>query len=343
MKIVWLAPWFRTLATAWADGLRDLGHTVMVVTSPMHFDPPPVHRDDLVLTQLWRTRVGAAEHARARRAVREFGPDVVITEIMRDPRYLGPAPRGTPLVVTTHDSVAHDHANRVPVMRRVAQARLVRSAALEICFSRHVAAAVGPRRHPVRVVPLTSEMPEALTPRLVPAVDRRDFYVVGRLSAYKNIPTVVDAYRRHRRSPAFRGDRLVLVGGGDPGSELPPDVVWRSGRFRFADLAPELAAAKASLCLYSAGSQSGVQVASMQCGVQCLVSDVGGLSEYLPEGERALAPDRPDLIAGALDELADPGAAERGGARAVCFYQHTCSVAATAGRLAAVLTSTSSL
>ena len=312
----------------------------MVMTSPMHFDPPDVHPDDLVLTQRWRSARGAAEFARARAAVDAFAPDVVIAEIVRDPRYLGLIPRGAPLVVTTHDAVAHDRANRVPLMRRVAQARLLRRAALEICYSRQVAAAVGARRHPVRVLPLTSEMPETLTPPFVPAAGRRDFYVVGRLSAYKNIATVVAAYRRHQRSTAYRGDRLVLVGGGDPECELPADVVWRDGRFRFADLAPDLAAAKASLCVYSAGSQSGVQVTSMQCGVKCLVSDVGGLSEYLPPGEHALPADRPDLLAEALGRLADPTVAERGGARAAQFYQQVCSISSTSEGLAAALTST---
>lgn len=174
----------------------------------------------------------------------------------------------------------------------------------------------------------------------MPAAGRRDFYVVGRLSAYKNIATVVAAYRLHQRSAAYRGDRLVLVGGGDPECELPADVLWRDGRFRFADLAPDLAAAKASLCVYSAGSQSGVQVTSMQCGVQCLVSDIGGLHEYLPQGEHALPADRPDLLAEALGRLAEPTAAERGGARAAQFYQQVCSIAASTDALATALTST---
>lgn len=324
-----MAPWFRTLATAWADGLRAHGHEVMVLTSPMHFDPPPVHADDVVLTRPWRSAAGAREFAAVRRAVHDFAPDVAIAEIVRDPRYLALAPAGVPLVVTTHDAVAHDRANRTPVMRRLAQEVLVRRADLEVCFSDQVAEALGARRHPVTVVPLTSEMPEALTPELVPADGRRDFLVVGRLSAYKNIPTVLEAYRRHQASPHYRGDRLVLVGGGDPECALPGDVEWVDGRFRFADLAPRLAAAKASVCLYSAGSQSGVQVTSMQCGVQCLVSDVGGLASYLPAGEHPLPAGDPAPLAAALDELADPGRAYLGGARARAEYDDRLSVAAT--------------
>lgn len=329
VRIVWLAPWFRTLATAWAGGLRDLGHDVRVVTSPMHFDPPPIHEDDLVLRHPWRSVRGVGEFVRAKRAVDHFRPDVVIAEIMRDPRYLGLVPRGVPLFITTHDAVAHDQANRTPFMRRLAKRNLESRADVEVCFSRHVAGAVGPRGHEVTVLPLTSEMPEAMTPELVPAEDRRDFLVVGRLSAYKNVATIVEAYQRHQTSPEYRGDRLVLVGGGDPECALPEDVEWVSGRFAFADLAPRLAKAKASVCLYSAGSQSGVQVTSMQCGVQCLVSDVGGLAEYLPEGEGPYAPSDPGGLAGALDRLAEPAAAFEGGRRARALYDERLSVAAT--------------
>lgn len=337
VRIVWLAPWFRTLATAWAGGLRDLGHDVRVITSPMHFDPPPAHPDDVELGVQWRSAQGAREFARARRAVADFAPDVVIAEITRDPRYLGLAPRGVPLVVTTHDAVAHDRANRTPFMRRLAQEVLVRRAAVEVCFSEQVAAAVAPRSHPVRVVPLTSEMPESLTPPFVPADGRRDFLVVGRLSAYKNIPTVIEAYRRHQASERYRGDRLLLVGGGDPECEVPDDIEWVRGRFRFADLAPRLAAAKASVCLYSAGSQSGVQVTSMQCGVQCLVSDVGGLASYLPVGETALPAHDPGPLAASFDALADPEAAAAGGRRAAQAYAASMSVTATSARLEGVL------
>lgn len=330
MKIVLLAPWFRTLATAWADGLRAAGHEVMVVTSPMHFDPPPAHGQDLVLDSRWRTRSGVAELRAARARIRAFGPDVVIAEIMRDPRYLAMVPRGVPLVITTHDAVAHDRANRTPFMRRLAQAVLTRRADLEVCFSDQVAGLIESGRHPIAVLPLTSEMPESLTPPFVEADGRRDFFVVGRLSAYKNIATVVAAYERHRASDAFRGDRLVIVGGGDPECDIPAHVEWQSGRFRFADLAPRLAAAKASICLYSAGSQSGVQVTSMQCGVQCVVSDVGGLAEYLPAGEAPLGVHEIEGLTTVLGELADPSVAAEGGRRAAARYRQIYSIAASA-------------
>lgn len=330
VKILWLAPWFRTLAVAWANALRARGHDVVVVTTEEHFDAPPLHPSDVVFRNGWRSAGGVHELIEAGRCVREFGPDVVVSEVTRDPRFLVLAPAGVPLVVTTHDAKPHDGANRTPAMRRLAGEVLRRRAALEVCFSRHVREALGDRGHPVTVLDLTSEMDELSTPDPVRAEDRRDFLVVGRLSAYKNIPIILEAYRRHQGSPAYRGDRLVIVGGGDPECAVPDDVEWVRGRFRFADLAPRLAAAKASICMYSAGSQSGVQVLGAQCGVRTIVSDVGGLAEYLPDGEAPVHANDSSSLAAALDLLADPQRAQADGARHRDLYVERYSNEATA-------------
>ncbi|MEP7160898.1 MAG: glycosyltransferase family 4 protein [Dermatophilaceae bacterium] len=330
MRILWVAPWFRTLAVAWAKGLRERGHNVRIVTSDQHFDPPALHEGDVELTRAWRSAGGAAELRDLYARVRAFRPDVVVTEAPRDPRFLAAAlVAGAPVVLMTHDAVPHDDAQATPLMRRICGAAVTRRAVAEVVFSRYVRDAITPRRHRVVVLSLTSEMPDSLTPPLVAAADRRDFLVVGRLSPYKNLPVVLAAYRRHQQSPQFRGDRLVVIGGGDPGCEIPGDVVWERGRYRFADVAGRLAAAKASICLYSAGSQSGVQVMGAQVGVCSLVSDAGGLAEYLPDGERCLPAIDPSPLAAALDRLADPEIAARAGARHRRYFEEQLSAGAT--------------
>ncbi|GMA40695.1 glycosyltransferase family 4 protein [Mobilicoccus caccae] len=337
MKVLWLAPWFRTLSVAWADGLRALGHEVVVVTTDQHFDAPSLHPDDVLFRRPWRSAAGAAELAEAARYVRRFHPDVVVSELTRDPRFLLVAPFDVPLLVTTHDARPHDAANATPLMRRLAAGVLGRRAHAEVCFSNHVRSELGRRRHPVYVVPLTSEMPEWQTPPHVSAGQRRDFLVVGRLSQYKNIPVILDAYRLHQQSRAFRDDRLVIVGGGDPGCEIPADVEWVRGRFRFDELAPRLAAAKASICLYSTGSQSGVQVLGAQCGVRTIVSDVGGLPEYLPSEESALPYADAAPLAAELDRSADPHVAAEDGMRHRLLYESRFSVRESTNVWAALL------
>lgn len=313
VKALFLAPWFRTLAVGWAEGLRARGHEVRVVTTTQHFDPPPVHDQDIVFEARWRTRAGVAEATRAFRVLRAWRPDVVITDPVSDPRYLALSLTGRAQAFTTHDAKPHDESHRQPLLRRLNTSALMRRADAELVFSRHVASVLGDRGHRVVVLPLMSEMPESDVPPFVPAAERRDFLVVGRLSQYKNVPTILEAYERHRASGNFRGDRLVVIGGGDPGCELPDHVERIDERFRFADVAPRMAAAKASICLYSAGSQSGVQVWAMQCGTPSIVSEVGALGEYLPEGEGPLCHDDIDALVRQLDRFADAAEAERVG------------------------------
>lgn len=329
-KVLWLAPWFRTLAVAWGNGLRDRGHEVLVVTTPAHFDAPPLEEGDIELRSPWRSRAGLQEMRNCRRLIEQFAPSVVVGEHARDPRFAQLTPRGVPLIVTTHDHRPHDAANRTPVMRRLTTGRLLSRADQEVVFSHFVEDRLGFRGHPVSVIPLTSEMPQWLVPsRVVPADQRRDFVVVGRLSQYKNLPFILAAFDRHRQSSAFRGDRLVVLGDGDPGCSLPDHVLWRRERFSFRDLAPILAAAKASLCVYLQGSQSGVQVTGMQCGTATLASDVGGLPEYLPPGQTPIKLGDVAALHDALDRLSQPHVAEAEGMASRRLYEARYTVAAT--------------
>lgn len=342
MRILWLAPWFRTLGVAWTGGLRDLGHEVLLITSDMHFEKTPVAAGDLVLSHPWRTPAGAKEGAAAVAAARRFAPDVVVIEAVRDPRFIAAAAATrAPWVRQTHDFAPHDAANRAQVahlMRRVNEAALERRCAAEVCFSENVAGKLRTvRSAPVHVVPLTSEMSESLTPDFVAAQGRRDFLLIGRMSAYKNVALAIEAYQAHRAGPGYRGDSLVLIGKGDPECPVPPEVQWVNDTFDFADLAPRLAAAKASLVTYTAASQSGVQVTDMQCGTTTLVSDRGGLAEYLPPGETPVSIDGPAELTARFDLLADPDEAERAGRRSSQEYERRFSVAASSRRWADVL------
>lgn len=338
LRVVWVAPWFSTLGSLWADGLRARGHRAMVVTTPMHFDPPPRHTDDLVLDHAWRSRAGMREFASARAAVRAFRPDVVVTEIARDPRFLELArTSGAPVVFTTHDAVPHDGAHRVPALRALSTRYFARFGSAEVVFSAAVANQLGHRRHPVHIVGLTSDLQPSMVPAAAPADERRDFFVVGRLSEYKNLGHVIAGYERHRSSAGFRGDRLVVIGAGDPGCAVPDHVEWVNRRFDFGDLVPRLARAKASLCVYSSASQSGVQVVSMQCSTAVVVSDAGGLAEYLPPGEQPVGRRDVGALAAALDHLADPETAAFAGARAKATYDARYAVDVTSAEWERVL------
>lgn len=326
-RIAWLCPWFSTLGAAYANALRSRGHDVLVVTTRGHFEDPPDGCDAILPAEI-RTRDAWALVPGLLRRLRRFDPDLVVLDQTWDPRFLLLA-LGHPRVVTVHDAVMHDGEVAGRSWHRPL-IRLVRRSTRIMAFSDSVAEALRserPGRH-VATVPLTSEM-TGVEPAVAPAPERSDFCLLGRLHAYKNVPATLDVWREYTSSTAWAGDRLLLLGSGDPGT-LPPHVEHRDAPFRFADVAATVARTKGSLVWYREASQSGVQVMSMQCGVAPLVSDVGGLPGYQGDVWPVVPLTRPDLLFDSFVALTDAETAAAAGMRARATYDSRYAPAAVA-------------
>ena len=202
-------------------------------------------------------------------------------------------------------------------------------AVCSVAFSRYVAEAVGA----CAIVPLTSDLDESQVPEFVPAAQRRDMVLVGRLNSYKNIDVCLQAWRSHTSGAGWRGDNLIMVGEGEWRNPLPEHVVWNPGQFQYADVIPLLSRAKASVVHYRRASQSGVQVLSMQLGVTPIVSTEGALPEFQPPGEKPIGVDDVDGLARAFDSLADPQQAATRGAASLEHYRREYSAAVSASAL----------
>jgi len=98
-----------------------------------------------------------------------------------------------------------------------------------------------------------------------------------------------------------------------------------------------LARAKASVVHYRSATQSGVQVTSMQCGTAAVISDAGGLPEYLPPGGHSVPVGDAVQLATAFDDLADPTRAATAGAAARAQYDSFFTQEIAAGALLAQL------
>ncbi len=334
----------RPLARVQVEALRARGVEVLLVTSDQHPESGAPRDYELVLDPRFRTAATWAPTVAARRRVREFGPQVAITELVRDPRWIALAGR-IPRIQLVHDDRAHDPGEQRPAYERAVFDRWAARSAGTITYSRYVAAAVATQRGiagtPVHTLPLTSDLDADLVPPLTGPERRRDFVMVGRLNPYKNIDVVLDAWQRHVCGGGWRGDDLVLIGDGPiEESALPPHTRWRSGSYRYRDVVETLATAKGSVAHYRRASQSGVQVLSMQLGVMPIVSMVGGLPEYQPPGRPPVAVDDVAGLAAAFDELADPGTSARLGAEAARHYAQRCSADHVADGLFDVLART---
>jgi len=332
--VLWLSPWMRPLARVYVDALRADGHECVLVTSDQHYQKVRPREYERVLDPRPKDPRTIAPLLRAHAELRRWRPDVVVAELVWDPRWLL-LTRLAPLVHLVHDDRPHDATETRPAWQRALFDRFTRHAAAVVTFSAHVAAQVP---YPARVVPLTSDVAEAdVPPNPVP---RKDFVLYGRMSPYKNVPVALAAWRRHLDSPEYRGDTLLLLGDGPADIDeaaLPPMCEWRRERYDYRAVLPVLAAAKGSLVHYRRATQSGVQLLSLQLGVTPIVSDSGGLPEFQPPGEPAIGVDDVTGLADVLGQLADPEAAAIRGAASRAHYRHALAAESSAAQLATVL------
>ena len=336
IRAVWLSPLVRPLARVQAEALRARGVDVLLVTTDQHPESDMPRDYELVLDLRFRT---ISAWLAAWRRIREHRPDVVITEQVRDPRWIALA-RGIPRIQVVHDE---RRGERGRAFARALFDRWGSRSAATVTYSNYAAIAVAVRRDvagtPVNVLPLCSDLDPAKAPPFAGPEERHDFVLAGQLGSQKNIDVVLDAWQQHVNGDSWRGDELVLIGNGPLVIQtLPAYVRWRPGNYRYADVVSTLASAKGSVALYRGASQSGVQMLSMHLGVMPIVSAVGGLPEYQPP---ALPPVGVDDVAGltaAFDELADPLTATLRGAAAARHYADSFDVDHAADGLFGLLT-----
>lgn len=330
-RLLWLSPWMRPLARVYCEALRDLGWDVVLVTSDQHPESGPARDYEWVLDPRPKAPSTWGPFAGALRRARAYASDVVLTELVRDPRWIalaGTAPR----LELVHDDRPHGVEDEFPRWERGLFGRWNARAQGTVAFSEYVAARVGGV-----AVPLTSDLDQAVVPAPVSAAARRDFVAVGRLNPYKNLDVTLRAWERHVAGPGWRGDDLVLIGDGDLSPIGVPHVRWERGRYSYADVIGPLSAAKGSVVHYRQASQSGVQVLAMQLGVCPIVSPVGALPEYQPAGERPIPVGDVEGLARAFDRLADPEAAADRGRAAAERYHEKYAPSVAAARLDEVL------
>ncbi|NMO02899.1 glycosyltransferase family 4 protein [Gordonia sp. TBRC 11910] len=338
MRILWLSPWLRPLARIYGEQLRAAGDDVLLITSEQHPQPAEPLDWEIVTDPRPKTLRTWPEFARVYRRARAFKPDVVITELVRDPRWLALGALA-PRVHFVHDDQPHGADEERPRWEQALFDNWGRSASRTVCFSEYVADRVRPGRRPgsVAVVPLTSDLPDDVIAAPAAAADRRDFVLVGRLNEYKNLPVVFDAWQRHVDGPGFRGDRLCLFGSAAQTPQLPDSAWWNGGSYDYDAVLEPLRAAKGSIAHYRLATQSGVQVLSMQLGVAPIVSTHGALPEFQPAAPDPIGPDDVAGLHATFDLLADPDRAGDYGASAATHYRDRYAVDVAAASLRSIL------
>jgi glycosyltransferase involved in cell wall biosynthesis len=308
MRILWLSPSLRNRAQIGAQAIRDAGAEIMLVTADLTYECGPRRDFETILggrpvpTDDWLPVL------RTYRKAKQFRPDVVVTELLRDPRWRIMT-RLAPRVRIIHDADPHDATPDAPWWNRLFFNRWDSTADATLVFSEYVARRLRTLvpASPAYVAPLHSDLEPSLVPRFVPAEQRRDFVLFGRQRPYKNHKVVFAAWEAHVAGDAWCGDELVLLGDGEIAEPLPPHTRWDKSAYKYSEVVDRLAHAKGSLIHYRSGaSQSGVQVLSLQLGVPTLASDAGGLFEYQPPDLGVTGVDDVVGLSRSFDRLADP-------------------------------------
>src|ERR1700678_3874235 len=107
-RVLWLSPLMRPLARVQAEALRERGIDVLLVTTDQHPESDAARDYELALDLRFRT---AATWLAAQRRIREHRHDVVITEMVRDPRWIALAGRA-PRIQLVHDERRDDGGRR---------------------------------------------------------------------------------------------------------------------------------------------------------------------------------------------------------------------------------------
>lgn len=327
MRILWLAPWFRSLAHIYGGGLALEGHDVQVITSNKHPDPAPAVVEELVCPKRPYDKRWPEAFVEAERLYRRFRPHVVIAEEFTDPIFALLRRRMRPQWLVIHDASPHDETHELHGLRKLVEATGRRQADHILTFSEYVAREVEAAewsRPSIKVhqVKLLSEVRDEDVPALRPRNERHDFVLMGRLRPYKNVDHVLRAWKAHVNGAQYRGDRLIVWSNewGTRSSRRPErmdieayggmSVEWQQGGYRYSEIRDgHFSGFKGNLCVYSEASQSAVQVLSAQLGVAPIVSNVGALPEYQAPGLPVLDPTDLGGLVNVLDHIADPDVA----------------------------------
>lgn len=345
LRVVFVLDWFFYYAAGVANALADTCDVLFVTRDHGHefgclgnaltvkrkaLDP----RIDLVIVNGAQSDPRSAmSAARARRAVRDFDPDVVHVQAHSDWRllYAAGGAGNTPGVLTVHDVVPHEgsHWTGHPVHRIVrgllvsgSDGFIVHGDSLVTLLRETVN--VGAR--PVFSIPhglLCQQTAREALP-LQPSV-----LFFGRVEYYKGLDVLVQAAAKVR---AAIPDLKIIVAGRGPHLKPIMDSVGNDDTFewipRFIDDAevPALFARASFVVLpYREASQSGVVPLAFASGRTVLATRVGSLAESVDDGVTGVLcdPDDADQLADAMVRLlADRAELERLSAAAAYEAEH---------------------
>src|SRR5437763_7038359 len=245
------------------------------------------------------------------RVARELGrwkPDIAHAQENHDPRLLA-LTRRYPYLLTVHDPVLHPGEKPIEGVRALFYREWIRSAARVIVHGERL---IGPMaqltsRQPILVIPHGAS--SRATPLAPPS--KRAVLLFGRLEPYKGIPILLEAMNIvWEQRPDVK---LRVFGKGPERRHLTPDPRLEASTEYVPEANLESLFSRASLVVlpYTDGSQSGVGLQALACGVPVILADVGALPDLAVNPTFVVRPGDPSSLAAGLLRHLDHGRAMR--------------------------------
>ena len=279
MRILVLAAWFRNLAMSHAKTLREQGHEVRVVTTgaQKHSVITGVHDGDIELDERLKSRRNPIDFAQAYNICRLWKADLAMVDVSWDPRFHLLASTAGQRIAMVHDATPHDQNHVRRGWKRLMEERALKTADFVGCYSEFVSKNLNTNKQVFQFA-LTSE----IECDVLMKPERTGFAFVGRISEYKGIDFLLDAWALALERGAIT-DTLTILGSGNYNFGARERVHVINRAFTEQEAANLFSSVKGVILPYREASQSGVQVAAMRYGAPTIVTNRGALREFQPD------------------------------------------------------------
>src|SRR5919204_4357796 len=270
----------------WVTGLRREGIRVLVVPGRV------------------RSIAAAPRLLEIRRALREWGPQVVHVHENHDPRLLV-LTTGYRTVLTVHDPLGHPGAPELTRWEDWAFGRWFKRAERFVVHGQALVEELAPKVDRRRIVVIPHGLWVRSEPLACPGSP--SVLLFGRLERYKGVEVLVEAMQLvWNRRPEVR---LVVAGAGDAARLVPEDPRIALIPRYISESEVDTLLAEASLVAlpYTQASQSGVGLLAIAAGVPVVVSDLGALPELAYDPTFVFEAGDPRALAETIERHLDDG------------------------------------
>jgi glycosyltransferase involved in cell wall biosynthesis len=269
---VW--PWFRVLASNYAELLENCGFDVAILTKENPWDKDSLKFCGLEISEKLGIR-SIKEMCSMFWFQWKYRPDIIIQEPTSDLRFIFLNSFSSAMTFKAiHDPKPHDSTHIPNQVKGVLLRLSTRKSRETICFSAFSQTVLKTeyRWKLLPEIPLSQICPPEICEQ------KKNFVVFGRISPYQNIDFLVDNWQTFGK---LLGQEELHIYGWAKKTFEGPGVVHFNRRFVRSELLSKLCTYRAALFPYLSVTQSGTLLLAQSSGLAVLTTNLEGFKEFL--------------------------------------------------------------